>query len=105
MHLCVVFRHSERTGIDAVATVKAPWFQRRHYYSIFRNLDRISRTNKSARWFVTVHTDCGHCGRRLSPIDVIDEDHRITFVCRALAARSHTGAAADAALRIDEHGF
>jgi hypothetical protein len=44
-----------------------------------------------------------HRRRRLGAIDVVDKDHRVAFVRGALAARSDTGATADATLRIDEH--
>jgi hypothetical protein len=50
-----------------------------------------------------MHADRRHRRGCLGAIDVIDEDHLIAFMCRALATRRDTGAAADAPLRIDEH--
>ena len=103
MDLCVVLRHSERAGVDAVSAIETARFQSRHNYAVIRNFDRVCRTNQRARGLLAVHTHRRHRRRRFGAIDVVDKDHRIPFVCRTLAARSNTGSTPDAALRIDEH--
>src|SRR5262245_57502233 len=50
-----------------------------------------------------MHADRRHRRGRLGSIDVVDKDHRVTFVRRAFPARGHARATADATLRIDEH--
>ena len=52
-----------------------------------------------------MHTESRHRRRGLGAVDVIDEDHRVTFVRSAFTAGGDTGTAANAALRIDEHGL
>lgn len=103
VHLRVVFRHAERTGIHAVATVEAARLQGRHDDAVLGNFDRIRGTDERAGRLVAMHANSRHRGGRFGAIDVVDKDHRVAFVRRALAARSHTRAAANAALRIDEH--
>ena len=99
----VVLRHSKRTRVDAVAAIETARLQSRHHDAVIRNLDRVRRTNQCARRFLAMHTHGRHRRGCLGAIDVVDKDHRIAFVCGALAARGDTGTAADAALRIDEH--
>ena len=103
MHLRVVLRHAERARVDAVAAIEAARLQRRHHDAVLRNLDRVRRTNERARRLLAVHADGRHRRSRLGAVDVVDKDHRVAFVRRALAARGDAGAAADATLRIDEH--
>ena len=105
MDLCVVLRHSKGTRVDAVSAIETAWLQRRHHHSVIGNFDRIRRTDQCAGRFFAVHAQRRHRGRCLGAIDVIDEDHRIAFVRGTFAARRYTGAAADAALRIDKHGL
>ena len=52
-----------------------------------------------------MHAKRRHGGRSFCAIDVINEDHRVAFVCRAFATGSDASAAANAALWIDEHRF
>jgi len=43
--------------------------------------------------------------RRCRAVNTVNENHRITFVRRAFAARGDASAAADTALRVYEHCF
>ena len=103
MHLRVVLRHTEWASIDAVATVQATRLQRGHHDAFFRYLDCVSRTHQRAGRFVAMHTNRRHRSRGFSAVNVVHEDHRVTFVRRTFAARSYAGAATNATLRIDEH--
>src|SRR6185436_7500882 len=102
MHLGVVFGHAERTGVHAVAAIEAAWLERAHHHAFFGNLDRIRRTDERTRGLVAMHADRRHGCGRFGAIEIVDEDHRVTLMRCALAARSHTRAAAYATLRIDE---
>ena len=103
MHLGVVFRHAERTRVDTVAAIETAWFERRHHDSVFVLFDRVGRAHERTGRLDAVHAHGRHRRCRLGSVDVVDKDHRITFVRRTLAARGHARAAADAALRVDEH--
>jgi len=52
-----------------------------------------------------VHTNGRHRRGRLAAVNVINENHRITFVRRTFAARSNARPASDTSLRVYEHCF
>src|SRR5215813_5208911 len=105
MHLRVVLRHAEGAGVDAVPAIETAWLQGGHHHAIVGNLDRIGGANQSTGWLLTMHAKRRHRGGCFGPVEVVDKNHGIALVRAALATGGDAGAAADAALRIDEHGL
>ena len=94
--------HAERAGQHAVVAADAARLAGAEDDAVLLLFDGVGRANLGAGRRIAVHADDRHGLRRARPVHVFQVNHRPAAVRVALAARLLAGAAADAAIGVDE---